>query len=96
MKQVFDCDTMAVNLRNACDIKRACNPGSESPISPSSSARGTRAATESTTLSAAVEEIERRMIKDALSRSSGNIAKAAKDLGLSRKGLYLKMDRLNF
>ena len=55
-----------------------------------------QAATESTTLSAAVEEIERRMIKDALSRSSGNIAKAAKDLGLSRKGLYLKMDRLNF
>jgi hydrogenase-4 transcriptional activator len=51
---------------------------------------------ESITLSAAVEEIERRMIKDALSRSSGNIAKAAKDLGLSRKGLYLKMDRLNF
>ena len=26
----------------------------------------------------------------------GNIARAAKELGLSRKGLYLKMDRLNF
>ena len=52
--------------------------------------------TDSITLSAAVEEIERRMIQDALRRSSGNIARAAKDLGLSRKGLYLKMDRLNF
>jgi DNA-binding NtrC family response regulator/tetratricopeptide (TPR) repeat protein len=48
------------------------------------------------TIAEAVEEIERRMIKDALRRSSGNIARAAKDLGLSRKGLYLKMDRLNF
>ncbi len=51
---------------------------------------------DSTTLGAAVEELERRMIQDALRRSKGNIARAAKDLGLSRKGLYLKMDRLNF
>ena len=51
---------------------------------------------DSTTLGEAVEELERRMIKEALHRSSGNIARAAKDLGLSRKGLYLKMDRLNF
>jgi transcriptional regulator with PAS, ATPase and Fis domain len=51
---------------------------------------------DATTLGKAVEELERRMIQDALRRSSGNIARAAKDLGLSRKGLYLKMDRLNF
>ena len=43
-----------------------------------------------------IEELERRMIQAALRRSSGNIARAAKELGLSRKGLYLKMDRLNF
>jgi hydrogenase-4 transcriptional activator len=49
-----------------------------------------------TTLSEAVEELERRMIQDALQRSAGNIARAAKELGLSRKGLYLKIDRLNF
>jgi hydrogenase-4 transcriptional activator len=48
------------------------------------------------TLSVAVEELERRMIQHALHRSAGNIARAAKELGLSRKGLYLKMDRLNF
>jgi DNA-binding NtrC family response regulator len=48
------------------------------------------------TLAEAVEDLERRMIQDALRRSSGNIARAAKELGLSRKGLYLKMDRLNF
>jgi len=51
---------------------------------------------ESTTLSTAVEELERRMIQAALRRCSGNIARASKELGLSRKGLYLKMDRLNF
>ncbi|HYP25762.1 MAG TPA: sigma 54-interacting transcriptional regulator [Blastocatellia bacterium] len=48
------------------------------------------------TLSEAVEEIERRMIQEALRKFEGNIARAAKDLGLSRKGLYLKMDRFNF
>ncbi|HJZ67425.1 MAG TPA: helix-turn-helix domain-containing protein, partial [Blastocatellia bacterium] len=50
----------------------------------------------SSTLAEAVEDLERRMIQDALRRHSGNIARAAKELGLSRKGLYLKMDRLNF
>ncbi|MGH9763109.1 MAG: sigma-54 interaction domain-containing protein, partial [Blastocatellia bacterium] len=48
------------------------------------------------TLGEAINELERKMIKEALERSSGNIARAAKALGLSRKGLYLKMDRLNF
>jgi hydrogenase-4 transcriptional activator len=51
---------------------------------------------DSATIAEAVEELERRMIQAALHRSSGNIARAAKELGLSRKGLYLKMDRLNF
>ncbi len=36
------------------------------------------------------------MIAEALRRSAGNIARAAKELGLSRKGLYLKMDRFDF
>lgn len=51
---------------------------------------------DSATIAEAVEELERRMIQAALRRCSGNIARAAKELGLSRKGLYLKMDRLNF
>ena len=36
----------AVSLRSAWLIRRACRPGSESPISPSISARGVSAATE--------------------------------------------------
>jgi DNA-binding NtrC family response regulator len=49
-----------------------------------------------TKLNEAVEQLERRMIRDALRLSEGNIARAARELGLSRKGLYLKMERLNF
>jgi DNA-binding NtrC family response regulator/tetratricopeptide (TPR) repeat protein len=48
------------------------------------------------TLAGAVAELERSMIRDALLQSSGNISQAARLLGLTRKGLYLKMDRLNF
>ena len=40
---------LLVNFLNACDINLACNPICESPISPSISARGVNAATESTT-----------------------------------------------
>ena len=39
----------AVSLRSAWLISRACRPGNESPISPSSSALGVSAATESMT-----------------------------------------------
>ncbi|MEK6301225.1 MAG: sigma 54-interacting transcriptional regulator [Acidobacteriota bacterium] len=48
------------------------------------------------TLADAINEVERQMIQDALRRSSGNIARAAKELGLTRRGLYMKMDRLHF
>ncbi|HKP10522.1 MAG TPA: sigma 54-interacting transcriptional regulator [Blastocatellia bacterium] len=53
-------------------------------------------APEGVTIAAAIEDLERQMIAEALRRSAGNIARAAKELGLSRKGLYLKMDRLDF
>ncbi len=44
-------------------------------------------------LAAAVEHVERAMIQDAL-RASPNVEDAARALGLSRKGLYLKRQRL--
>jgi DNA-binding NtrC family response regulator len=47
-----------------------------------------------TTLAAAVEKLEREMIQTALERSSGNVSETARLLGLTRRGLYLKMDRL--
>lgn len=46
------------------------------------------------TLAAAVERLERELIEAALQRASGNISQTARALGLTRRGLYLKMDRL--
>jgi DNA-binding NtrC family response regulator len=47
------------------------------------------------TLAEATAELERQMIRTALQSSAGNVARAAKSLGLSRAGLYLKLNRLN-
>jgi hydrogenase-4 transcriptional activator len=47
-----------------------------------------------TTLAAAVEKLERELIQNALERSGGNISASARSLGLTRRGLYLKMERL--
>jgi DNA-binding NtrC family response regulator len=46
------------------------------------------------TLGAAVERLEREMIESALQRTAGNISQTARALGLTRRGLYLKIDRL--
>lgn len=45
-------------------------------------------------LAAAVERVERDLITSALERTSGNISETARILGLTRRGLYLKMRRL--
>jgi DNA-binding NtrC family response regulator len=47
-----------------------------------------------TSLAASVEKLEREMIERALERSAGNISETARVLGLTRRGLYLKMERL--
>jgi len=53
-----------------------------------------RARSARTTLAAAVEKLERQMIENALERAAGNISETARILGLTRRGLYLKMERL--
>jgi DNA-binding NtrC family response regulator len=45
------------------------------------------------TLADALAEVERRMIADAMRRHGGNISRAARELGLTRRGLYLKLER---
>jgi DNA-binding NtrC family response regulator len=51
-------------------------------------------ATAARNLATAVEDVEREVIGTALRRSSGNISETARVLGLTRRGLYLKMRRL--
>jgi len=46
------------------------------------------------TLAEALAEVERRIIGEALRKHNGNISRAARELGLTRRGLYLKLDRL--
>ena len=45
-------------------------------------------------LASAVEQVERDMIQTALDRAGGNISETARLLGLTRRGLYLKLRRL--
>ena len=45
-------------------------------------------------LATAIEQVERDLIQAALDRAVGNISEAARTLGLTRRGLYLKLRRL--
>jgi DNA-binding NtrC family response regulator len=60
----------------------------------SMSGRGSRPAVQATNLASAVEQVERDMIQSALDRAGGNISETARALGLTRRGLYLKLRRL--
>jgi DNA-binding NtrC family response regulator len=46
------------------------------------------------TLASLVDDLERDVIRDMLSRHRGNISESARSLGLTRRGLYLKLRRL--
>ena len=60
------------------------------------SAPGAAARLPVTSLAAAVDGLEREIIEATLHQSSGNISEAARLLGLTRRGLYLKLRRLGF
>jgi len=64
------------------------------PPGSSSASGGSSLAVPVGNLAAAVEQIERDMIRSTLGRTSGNISETARVLGLTRRGLYLKMRRL--
>ncbi len=74
------------------ELKRTSSPTTPSAsVSSLSSMSG--ATSQSLTLADALEEVERRMISDALRKHGGNISRAARELGLTRRGLYLKLER---
>jgi transcriptional regulator with GAF, ATPase, and Fis domain/Tfp pilus assembly protein PilF len=73
------------------ELKRTSSPTTPSAASIASMpASGLQTAG---TLAEALAEVERRMIADALKRHNGNISRAARELGLTRRGLYLKLER---
>jgi hydrogenase-4 transcriptional activator len=55
---------------------------------------GTRPGRSTPNLASAVEQVERDLIQSALDRAGGNISETARSLGLTRRGLYLKIRRL--
>jgi DNA-binding NtrC family response regulator/tetratricopeptide (TPR) repeat protein len=63
-----------------------------SPAMPAAGGRPTRGRVAN--LASAVEDLERDLIQTALGRSGGNISETARTLGLTRRGLYLKLRRL--
>jgi DNA-binding NtrC family response regulator/tetratricopeptide (TPR) repeat protein len=66
-----------------------------SAMHPSGTAPASRrSAVPPANLAAAVEQMERDLIQAALDRSGGNISESARTLGLTRRGLYLKLRRL--
>ena len=68
-------------------------PASVSVLATGRTGRSEIVPLENATLAEALEEVERRMISEALRRHKGNISRAARELGLTRRGLYLKLDR---
>lgn len=68
-----------------------------SPVSPATAvstlASMPAASLQNVTLADALAEVERRMIAEALRKHGGNISRAARELGLTRRGLYLKLER---
>src|SRR5829696_1512112 len=76
------------------ELKRTSSPTTPSGAASITSLPSSNLQTTGTgTLAEALAEVERRMISDALRRHGGNISRAARELGLTRRGLYLKLER---
>jgi DNA-binding NtrC family response regulator len=75
------------------ELRRMSSP--IAPVTPIAGAGATATVPlQNVTLAEALAEVERRMIAAALRKHNGNISRAARELGLTRRGLYLKLDRL--
>jgi hydrogenase-4 transcriptional activator len=74
------------------ELKRTSSPTAPSAASIASMPSSSNLQSAGT-LADALAEVERRMIGDALRRHNGNISRAARELGLTRRGLYLKLER---
>lgn len=82
------------------ELKRSATPispfeeyGNVQPITNSGAFGGYTIGMQGATLEAAVSELETQMIADALRRHDWNISRVARELGLTRRGLYLKLAR---
>ena len=76
------------------ELKRTSAPITSPPSASVTPIAGvTDASGQNMTLADAMAELERRMIAEAMRKHCGNISRAARELGLTRRGLYLKLER---
>ena len=75
------------------ELKRTSSPTTPSAAASIATIPSANVQSAGGTLADALAEVERRMISDALRRHNGNISRAARELGLTRRGLYLKLER---
>ncbi len=75
------------------ELKRTSAPitAPAASVTPINSAA--TAINEGLSLADAMADLERRMIAEAMRKHNGNISRAARELGLTRRGLYLKLER---
>lgn len=86
-------DTSVITPDNLSpELKRTSSPTTPSATA-STLASMPASSLQNVTLADALADVERRMISDALRRHGGNISRAARELGLTRRGLYLKLER---
>jgi two-component system response regulator HupR/HoxA len=71
----------------------ASPPSSVAVLGTTNTGRSEIVPLKNVTLADALSEVERRMISEALRKHKGNISRAARELGLTRRGLYLKLER---
>jgi len=80
------------------ELRRVSTPHSAAqtnvtPFSAMTANIASEASAQGLTLADALADVERRMIADALRKHNGNISRTARELGLTRRGLYLKLER---
>lgn len=74
------------------ELKRTSGPTTPSSATSTLNSMPS-SALQNVSLADALADVERRMIADALRKHGGNISRAARELGLTRRGLYLKLER---
>ena len=86
---------VALTSPNGIITPEVLSPALASPAAAHADPVAPRVRAARTTLAAAVSKLEREMIEHALQRCRGNVSQTARALGLTRRGLYLKMERLD-
>lgn len=85
-------DTLLTPDHLSSELRHTSSPISTSALSTNGSSVNDYS-WQNMTLPDAVVDLERRMIAEALRKTNGNISRAARELGLTRRGLQLKLGR---